>query len=81
MRTTLTLEEDVATRLKTETRRSGKPFKRVVNELLREGLLARRGRQSLPPFRVKTRDMGHFPGLDYDNVGVLLEQVEGPFHK
>ena len=80
MRTTLTLEEDVA-RLKREARNSGKSFKQVVNEALREGLTARKAAKKQPPFKVKARRMGHYPGLDYDNIGVLLEQVEGPFHK
>jgi hypothetical protein len=81
VRTTLTLEEDVAARLKGEARKSGKSFKQVVNEALREGLTARKAARKQPPFKVKTRSMGHYPGLDYDNIGVLLEQVEGPFHK
>jgi len=80
VRTTLTLEEDVA-RLKREARNSGKSFKQVVNEALREGLTARKAAKKQPPFKVKARSMGHYPGLDYDNIGVLLEQVESPFHK
>ena len=80
MRTTLTLDEDVAAKLKAEIRRTGKPFKQVVNETLREGF-AKPSTKKLRPFRVKTRTLGHFEGLDYDNIGVLLEQLEGPFHK
>lgn len=79
MRTTLTLDEDVASRLKSEARKSGRPFKQVVNEALRQALDAKPAK--LPPFRVRARPMGHYPGLDYDNIGVLLEQIEGPFHK
>jgi len=81
VRTTLTLEEDVAARMKREARKSGKSFKQEVNEALREGLTARRAAKKPPPFEVKTRSMGHYLGLDYDNIGVLLEHVEGPFHK
>ena len=39
MRTTLTLDDDVAARLKAEARRTGKPFKQLVNECLRRRLL------------------------------------------
>jgi hypothetical protein len=80
MRTTLTLDEDIAAKLKEETNRTGRPLKQIINEILREGL-TRTPHKKTPPFRVKTRKLGHYPGLDYDNIGVLLEQVEGPFHK
>ena len=81
MRTTLTLDEDVAAKLKSEVRRSGRPLKAVVNEVLRDGLTVRKSAKKQPPFKVKARSLGHYPGLDYDNIGVLLEQIEGPFHK
>jgi hypothetical protein len=38
MRTTLTLDPDVATLLAKENRASGEPMKRTVNRLLRRGL-------------------------------------------
>lgn len=81
MRTTLTLDEDVAAKLKSEVRKSGKPLKAVVNEALREVLTARKAAKKQAPFKVRARSLGHYPGLDYDNIGVLLEQIEGPFHK
>ncbi len=81
MRTTLTLDEDVAEKLKAEARRAGKPVKQVVNEALRRGLALRRETRSIKPFKVRVRDMGAYPGINYDNVGDLLEQVEGPRHR
>ncbi len=83
MRTTLSLDEDVATRLKSEVRRSGKPFKEVVNECLRLALSQKRQDRNVePPFRVHARDMGALrPGLSLDNIGDLLEAVEGPTHR
>ncbi|MGA2023580.1 MAG: CopG family transcriptional regulator [Steroidobacteraceae bacterium] len=78
MRTTLTLDDDVAARLQAEARRSGRPFKAVVNEHLRAALAQRRAVKALPPFRVEPRTMGGLlPGLSYDNVGALLEEIEG----
>jgi hypothetical protein len=78
MRTTLTLDDDVAARLQAEARRSGRPFKTVVNEYLRAGLAQRRSLKALPPFRVEPRDLGGpAPGLSYDNIGALLDEVEG----
>jgi hypothetical protein len=83
VRTTLTLDEDVARRLTAEVRRSGKPFKEVVNEHLRIALSSRgRGRKPQPPFEIRPRDLGPLrPGLSLDNIGALLEAAEGPAHR
>jgi hypothetical protein len=78
VRTTLTLDEDVFTKLQTEARKSGRPFKQLVNEFLRFALNTRRHRTPVEPFLVRARAMGTTPGLDYDNIGELLEQLEGP---
>ena len=81
MRTTLTLDEDVAARLKAESRRSGRSFKETVNEALRLGLSRRRPPAAGSPFRVKARPMGLRPGLSLDCTNALLEDLEGPLHK
>ena len=78
MRTTLTLDEDVAARLKSESRRSGRPFKDVVNDYLRRGLEGSPSPARRKRFKVRARALGVRPGIDYDNVGDLLEQIEGP---
>ena len=81
MRTTLTLEDDVASRLQAEMRRSGKGMKDLVNEYLRLALNAKRSAPESKPFRVRPSAMGSMPGLNYDNVSELLEQLEGPAHR
>ena len=82
MRTTLTLDDDVASKLKAQARRTGRPFKDVVNDALRRGLATGTPAQPRVPFRVATRDLGPVrPGISFDNIGELLEQVEGPLHK
>ena len=79
MRTTLTLEDDVAARLKAEARRTGRPFKAIVNEHLRRSLAQRRPANAIASFRVQARDLGGpAPGASYDDVGALLDLVEGP---
>lgn len=79
VRTTLTLDEDVATRIQSEARRSGRPFKAVVNDLLRAGLSQSRRAPRSEPFRVEPPDFGGLrPGLSLDNIAALLEEVEGP---
>jgi hypothetical protein len=82
VRTTLTLDDDVAARLKAEARRSGKPFKHVLNDCLRRGLLSARRTGERPPFQVVTRDLGALrPGLSLDNIAELLEIAEGPLSR
>ncbi|MGH8429892.1 MAG: DUF2191 domain-containing protein [Solimonas sp.] len=82
MRTTLTLDDDVAAKLKAESRRVGRPFKDIVNETLRNGLAARRSGTAHQPFKVVARDLGDLrPGLSLDNVADLIERVEGPLHR
>ena len=78
----LTLDDDVAAKLKSESRRLDRPFREVVNETLRRGLANKRITGSRQPFRVTTRDLGNLrPGLSLDNVGDLIEQVAGSFHR
>jgi hypothetical protein len=79
MRTTITLDDDVAAKLTAEARRTGKSFKTVLNEHLRVALSAGRRRGHPAPFRVAARDLGALrPGLSLDNVAELLDIAEGP---
>ena len=82
MRTTLTLDDDVTAKLKSEARRSGRSFRETVNDALRRGLVSRAAPSSRPPFKVKARDLGDLsPGLALDNIADLLERVEGPLNR
>jgi len=81
VRTTLTLDDDVEAKLRSEVRKSGAPFKEIVNRTLRLGFSTQAQRKSLPPFKVKTRDLGLRPGFQFDNIEELLEKIEGPFHR
>jgi hypothetical protein len=82
MRTTLTLDDDVAAKLKAESRRAGRPFREIVNETLRRGLTSRRLTVQRQAFKVKVRDLGDLkPGLSLDRVAELIEHVEGSLHR
>ena len=82
MRTTLTLDEDVAVKLKSLARRSGRSFRDVVNDALRRGLISPPAVRQAARFNVETRDLGALrPGLSLDSVADLIEQVEGPLHR
>jgi hypothetical protein len=80
VRTTLTLDDDVAALLNKEARRSGEPFKQVVNRLLRLGLTAAK-QPARKPFVVKPMNLGLPPDLSYDNVEELLDYLEGPYRR
>jgi len=80
VRTTLSLDEDVANLLRREIRRSGMPFKQVVNRFLRLGLIAAK-QENRKPFVITPRALGLPPGLSYDNIEDLIEAVEGATHK
>jgi hypothetical protein len=80
VRTTLSLDDDVANLLNKEVRRSGISLKKAVNDLLRVGLMAS-SQQTHKPFVVTPRALGLPPGLSYNNVEELLEALEGSGHK
>ena len=82
MRTTLTIDDDVAAKLKTESQRAGRPFREIVNETLRRGLESRRATAERRAFRVTARDLGDLkPGLSLDNIAEVIEHVEGSLHR
>ena len=82
MRTTLTLDADVAAKLKAAAQSEGRPFREIVNDTLRRGLVSRRETARRQPFEVSARDLGDLePGLSLDDVQGLLERVEGSLHR
>lgn len=76
MRTTLTIDPDVAERLRQETRRSGKGLKAVVNEALRHGLGLEGKPRRAPRFAVKGHSFGFKPGIDLDRMNQLVDELE-----
>jgi predicted transcriptional regulator len=73
----LTLEDDVVARLREEARRTGRPFKVVVNDAIRAGLDRRANRLASGSFGVRARDLGVRPGIDVDDIEGLLDRIEG----
>jgi hypothetical protein len=77
MRTTLTLDDAIAERLKADAAALGKPLKDVVNDALRLGLDALEERaKAAVPYRSEATDMGLREGLNYDDVAELLARAE-----
>jgi hypothetical protein len=78
MRTTLTLDDDVAVQIEQLRRKRDSSLKDVVNDALRRGLrdLADGAKPAQKPFKMKVFDTGptHFP---LDNVAEALAFAEG----
>jgi hypothetical protein len=75
MRTTLTLDPDVAERLRQETASGRRSFKAVVNERLRIGLgiVPKRSRRK---FRVEPHRSAYQPGVDSAKLNQLVDELE-----
>ena len=82
MRTTLTLDDDVAALLKRLRRARGGGFKDLVNKALREGL---KHMSSPPkkrrPFQTRSADLGRCLVGNVDNVAEVLAVAEGESYK
>lgn len=75
VRTTITLDDDVAAAIEQRRRADGRGVSDVVNELVRAGLAVRSERH---PFVQRTADLGL--RIDVSNVAEALEHAEGPDH-
>lgn len=74
MRTTLTLDADVADRLRALARERRLPFKQVVNAVLRRGLDDGSGTREA--FTVEARALKLQPGVDLDQALELAARLE-----
>jgi hypothetical protein len=76
VRTTLTLDPDVAERIASEIRRTGKSLKQTVNDALRLGLGLAGKRTRAPRFEVDPHSFGLRPGIDADRLNQLVDELE-----
>jgi hypothetical protein len=75
MRTTLTLDPDVAERVRREIMSGKRSLKEVINDALRRGLS---GAQAPPRkrFRVKPHSSAYQPGVDRGKLNQVLDELE-----
>ena len=76
MRTTLTLDPDVARMLEEEAHRQRKPFKQVVNEAIRRGLSLRAAEQTVTRYQVRPHATSLCPGIDAGSLNALADELE-----
>ena len=73
MRTTLTIDDDVAVQIEERRRREGKSLKQVVNALLREGLRSRP--RPATRYRVTPHKLGMRAGYDPTRLNQLVDEL------
>lgn len=79
MRTTLTIEEDVAFQLrKAQEDDPERSFKQLINEALRRGLSTQATVRPRKKFKVKAFKLGLRKDLNFDNIEEVLDIIEGP---
>ncbi len=81
MRTTLSIEDDVAALLEQEVRRTGESLKGTVNRLLRLGLMAADRPSNRKQFVMKPRNITLPAGINTDKTEEILNALEGTLHK
>ncbi len=76
MRTTLTIDDTLASELRKRALESGKPFKQVVNETLLTGLQQRVSRKS-QAYRLRPASLGKpLAGVNLDKALELADELE-----
>jgi hypothetical protein len=76
MRTTLTLDPDVARMIREQVHRVRRPLKQVVNDALRRGLTGPAGQRPGKPYRVQPHAARLLPGLDRGRLNALADELE-----
>ena len=74
MRTTVTLDADLAAKLRVLARERGVSFTAALNSVLRRGLSRADGEPR--PYRLTTRPMGLRPAIDLDKALRLAGELE-----
>jgi len=75
MRTTLTLDPDVAQTLKARMASQNATLKKVINEALRKGLSIE-PQKPKKPFQVRSFSLGFRPGIDIQKLNQLADDLE-----
>jgi hypothetical protein len=82
MRTTLTIDDDVAAQLEGLRRKGNARLKDIINEALRRGLRDMAApAKPRKPFRTNSVDAGEMLLPDIDNVAEVLALIEGDAYK
>ena len=75
MRTTLTLDPDVAQKVRRRMSQKKLTLKQVINEALRAGLSSTQEEKEVP-YKVEPYPFEFKPGIDTDKLNQLLDELE-----
>jgi hypothetical protein len=75
MRTTLTIDPEIADRLRQEAAMGKRPLKVIVNEALRKGLGLTSAKRS-KPYRVRPHSSAFVAGIDPGKLNQLADELE-----
>ena len=76
MRTTLTIDDDLARELREKAHQTGAPFKEVVNKAIRAGLEKIDKPKQIKPYKCKAYSLGYPPFADLDHALNLADRLE-----
>ena len=76
MRTTLTIDDDVAAQIEALRKRQGLSLRQAVDLLLRDGLRTEATKPKARPFRTRTVALGLRPGFDPAKLNQLADELE-----
>ena len=76
----MTVDPDIAAKVKRGAKKLGKPLKEVINDALRMGLDHVLNPPAAKPYHTEPRPMGLRQGFSYDNIADLLARAEGEDH-
>lgn len=76
MRTTITLEPDVAEKIRQAGRSGKRSQKQIINEALRRGLQSGGQKTKAKPFKIKTFDSPFRTGIDTAKLNQLVDELE-----
>jgi hypothetical protein len=76
MRTTVTIEDDLAISLEELRKREGLSFKAALNQVLRIGLELKSAPPRARKYRTRTVALGLKPGIDPMRFNSLVDEIE-----
>jgi hypothetical protein len=76
MRTTLTIDDDLASALREKAHQTGASFKEIVNKAIRAGLEQVDKPKQTRPYKCKSYPLGYPPRADLDNALSLVDRLE-----
>lgn len=76
MRTTLSIDDDIARELREKAHQTGRPFKEIVNKALRAGLGNIDKPKQTRPYKCKAYSLGYPPSADLDHALQLADHLE-----